>query len=305
MESACRFGVIDLSMGQISVVVVSWNAREYLRNCLASIKETRGSVVREVIVVDNASRDGSPDMVAAEFPEVILVRSMENLGFARANNLGMRHSTGSLFALVNSDVIVHRDCFQRLAAFLANHLEVGLAGPRVFGRDGGVQSTCGRLPTIWNTICEFLLLYKLFPRWSAFSGFQERHLDGQKHQPVEVLSGCFWMAGRTAVAEVGGLDERFFFYSEDLDWCKRFKNAGWKLMFVPEATATHFGGASSSNAPLRYSIVYFASQPHLLEEASRPARVVRLLGPRSGSARSSFPRPPPNEALFVRRLRTN
>jgi GT2 family glycosyltransferase len=255
-EGAAAFGVTDLGMGQISVIVLSWNAREYLRNCLASIRETRGSVVREVIVVDNASHDGSPDMVAAEFPEVILVRSMENLGFARANNLGMRHSTGSLLALVNSDVIVHRDCFQRLAAFLAYHPEVGLVGPKVFGSDGRVQSTCGRLPTFSNTACEFLLLYKLLPRWSAFSGFQERHLDGQKHEPVEVLSGCFWVARRTAVAEVGGLDERFFFYAEDLDWCKRFKNAGWKLMFVPEATATHFGGASSSHAPLRYSIVY-------------------------------------------------
>lgn len=243
-------------MSVISVVVVSWNARQHLRNCLASIRETRGSVVREVIVIDNASSDGSPNMVAEEFPEVILVRSTENLGFARGNNLGIRRSNGSLLALVNSDVIVHPNCFQRLAAFLDCHPEVGLAGPKVFGRDGRVQSTCGRLPSFINTVCEFLLLYKLFPDWSAFSGFQERHLNGHRHKAVEVLSGCFWLARRTAVDDVGGLDERFFFYAEDLDWCKRFKNAGWLLMFVPEATATHFGGASSANASLRYSVLY-------------------------------------------------
>jgi GT2 family glycosyltransferase len=268
-------------MSAISVVIVSWNGCEYLRNCLASIRETGGSVVREVIVVDNASSDGSPDMVAIEFPEVTLVRSVENLGFARANNLGMRRSTGSLMALVNSDVIVHPNCFQRLAAFLDNHPEVGLAGPKVLGRDGCVQSTCGRLPTVWNTICEFLLLYRIFPCWSAFSGFQERQVDGETNAAVEVLSGCFWLARRTAVDAVGGLDERFFFYAEDIDWCKRFKSACWKLMLVPEATATHFGGGSSSNAPLRYSIVFL--QANLAYWKKHHGRLGCLWGLRAGA----------------------
>jgi GT2 family glycosyltransferase len=133
---------------------------------------------------------------------------------------------------------------------------VGLAGPKIFGRDGCAQMTYGKLPTVWNTICEFLLLFKMFPGSSSFSGYQERQLEGGRHAAVEVLSGCFWAARRSAVDNVGGLDERFFFYAEDIDWCKRFKTAGWKLVLVPEATATHYGGASSSNSPLRYSIVY-------------------------------------------------
>ena len=241
-------------MSQISVIIVSWNACGYLRDCLSSVRETGGGIVREVIVVDNASTDGSPEMVSKEFSEVKLIRSNENLGFARANNLGLQSASGPLLALINSDVIVHRECFQLLSAVFEKCPEAGLAGPKVFGRDGNVQSTCGRLPTVWNTACEFLLLYRLFPRWPFFSGFQTRFAEDGFESEVEVLSGCFWLVRHAAVDEVGGLDERFFFYSEDVDWCKRFKDAGWRIRFVPEATAKHFGGGSSSNAPLRYSI---------------------------------------------------
>jgi GT2 family glycosyltransferase len=241
-------------MSQISVIIVSWNAREYLRGCLESIRKTGSSVVHEVIVVDNASTDGSAEMAEKEFAEVILIRSKENLGFARANNLGIKRATGSILALINSDVVVHPNCFQELAAFLEREPKVGLAGPKVFGRDGGLQASCGRLPTVWNITCEFLLLNKLFRGSPLFAGFQMKIDDSNRCTEVEVLSGCFWVARAEAVAKVGGLDEGFFFYAEDIDWCKRFRDGGWKLMFVPQAQATHFGGGSSSNAPLRYCV---------------------------------------------------
>ena len=210
--------------------------------------------MREIIVVDNASTDGSPDMVAKEFPEVTLIRSGENLGFARANNLGIRRASSALLALINSDVIVHPGCFERLTRHLESHSEVGLAGPRITGGDGRVQLTCRRLPTVWNLTCCVLALDRVLSRWPLFSGFEMRHWDYTRQGEVEVVSGCFWLARRTAVEQVGGLDERFFFYAEDVDWCKRLRDAGWKIMFIPQATATHFGGGSSSNAPLRYSI---------------------------------------------------
>ncbi len=241
-------------MRDISVIIVSWNAREHLRHCLESLRQTGGTLVREVVVVDNASADGSPELVASQFPEVHLVRSKENLGFARANNLGLKHATGSLLALVNSDVILDPDCLQRLAACLEDHPDVGLVGPKVRGADGRLQVTCRHLPNIWNTTCRFPALDRIWSRWPRFSKFQTWYWNLERRTTVEVLGGCFWLARRKAVDEVGMLDERFFFYSEDVDWCKRFSDAGWKLMFVPEATATHFGGGSSSNAPIRYSI---------------------------------------------------
>jgi len=241
-------------MKPISVIIVSWNARDYLRNCLNSIRQTGATCVQEVIVVDNASKDGSPEMVLEEFPEVDLIHAGENLGFARANNLAMKKAVGSIFALVNSDVIVHPGCLEKLAAFLDQHSNVGLIGPRVTGGDGKLQKTCRRLPTIWNTLCRVLAVDRVFPHWQLLSGFEMPPRYHDKCIEAEVLSGCFFVAKKKAVDEVGGLDERFFFYGEDIDWCKRFRDAGWKLMFIPEAKATHFGGASSSNAPLRFSI---------------------------------------------------
>ena len=241
-------------MTQISVIIVSWNACCYLRDCLMSVRETGAALVREIIVVDNASTDGSPDMVAKEFPEVTLIRSAENLGFARANNLGIRRASGAFLALINSDVIVHPGCFERLTGQLEDHSEVGLAGPRISGGDDRLQLTCRRFPTVWNLTCCALALDRVLSRWPHFSGLEMRHWDYSRQGEVEVLSGCFWLARRTAVEQVGGLDERFFFYAEDVDWCKRLRDAGWKIMFIPQATATHFGGGSSSNAPLRYSI---------------------------------------------------
>jgi GT2 family glycosyltransferase len=239
---------------KISVIIVSWNARDYLRKCLISIRETFDSLAVEIIVVDNASTDGSPEMVTTDFPEVILVRSGENLGFSRANNLGINRATGRWLALVNSDVVVHPGCFQRLSAFLESEPKVGLVGPKILGGDGLLQRSCRRLPNVWNTLCRALALDSVFSKSPLFSGREMRHWSQDNQAEVEVLSGCFWVARREAVQEVGGLDERFFFYAEDVDWCKRFWDANWKVMFVPTATATHFGGGSSVNAPLRYNI---------------------------------------------------
>ena len=241
-------------MKTISIIIVSWNARSYLRQCLESIRRTGASDGNEIIVVDNASTDGSPELVESEFPEVKLIRTPENLGFARANNLALKIASGSLLALINSDVILHPDCLQTLAAFLDNHPDVGLVGPKVFDRNGQVQHNCGELPTLWNTTCRFLALDRILSHCHIFSGFQLRHFNYNTQSEVELLSGCFWMTRRNAVDEVGPLDERFYFYCEDLDWCKRFRDFGWKLMFIPEASATHFGGGSTANAPLRYSI---------------------------------------------------
>ena len=243
-----------MSTKLISVIIVSWNARDYLRGCLDSIRQTSMSCVQEVIVVDNVSEDGSPEMVEKEFPEVTLIRAGGNLGFARANNLAMKQASCPLFALVNSDVIVHPGCLETLATFMEQHDDVGLVGPRIIGGDGKLQKTSRKFPGIWNTVCRILVLDRLFPNIQLFSGFEMPEKNHEQLTEAEVISGCFCIARKKAVDEVGGMDEQFFFYGEDIDWCKRFRDAGWKLMLVPEATAIHYGGGSTANAPLRYSI---------------------------------------------------
>ena len=241
-------------MMDVSIIIVSWNTRAYLKQCLESVRVANSQCVQEVIVVDNASADGSPEMVEKEFPEVRLIRAGSNLGFARGNNLAMTYARGNMFALVNSDALVHVGCLDTLAAFLHANSEVGLVGPRVIGGDGRLQRTCRRLPGVWNTFCRTIALDRVLPNWPLFSGYELTDRDHEVRREVDVLSGCFCMARREAVDAIGGLDEQFFFYGEDIDWCKRFADAGWKVVFFPEANATHFGGGSTANAPLRYSI---------------------------------------------------
>jgi hypothetical protein len=238
----------------VSIIIVSWNARHHLDACLRSIREARPACLVETIVVDNDSTDGSPEMVWRQFPEVKLIRAGANLGFARANNLAMAHAIGSQFALVNSDALVHRGCIETLAAHLDRHPEVGLVGPRVTGADGLLQRTCRHLPGPWNTLCRALALDRLLPGLALFSGYEVPPAQHARLHEAEALSGCFCMARRSAVEQVGGLDEQFFFYGEDLDWCKRFIDGGWKIAFVPQATAVHFGGGSTAKAPLRFSV---------------------------------------------------
>ena len=238
----------------VSVLIVSWNTRELLASCLTSIRESNPTCVVEVIVVDNASEDGSQEMVETRFPDVRLIRAGSNLGFAKGNNLAMQYAVGSMFALVNSDALVHSGCIETLADYLDQHREVGLVGPRVTGADGLLQRTCRHLPGLWNTFCRALVLDRVFGGRGIFSGYEVSPAQHELLHEAEVLSGCFCLARRSAVESVGGLDEQFFFYGEDIDWCRRFKDAGWKLVFIPQATATHFGGGSTSKAPLRYSI---------------------------------------------------
>jgi GT2 family glycosyltransferase len=243
-------------VNKISVIIVSWNARAYLRDCLASVRATGRDDVCETIVIDNASADGSAEMVSIEFPEVVLIRSDVNLGFAAANNLGVQRARGEVLALVNSDVVLHPNCLQILQAFLERHEDVGIVGPKIVGRDGQLQSSCRRLPTVWNNFCRAVAIDRVFSRSSLLSGHEMRHFDHDVQAEPEVLSGCLWVVRTKAAKFVGALDERFFFYMEDVDWCRRFRSAGWRLVFVPQATATHYGAGSSANAPLRYSLQY-------------------------------------------------
>lgn len=241
-------------MKPVSILIVSWNTRDYLAACLDSIRQAGSEVVEEVIVVDNDSADGSPEMVAERYPEVTLIRSGANLGFAKGNNLAMEQARGSQFALVNSDALIHPGCLETLSRYLAEHPDVGLVGPRVNGGDGLLQRSCRHLPGLWNTFCRALALDRLFGARGIFSGYEVSPAQHETLREAEVLSGCFCVARRSAVEQIGGLDEQFFFYGEDIDWCRRFRKANWKLVFVPTATATHFGGGSTSKAPLRFSV---------------------------------------------------
>jgi GT2 family glycosyltransferase len=238
----------------ISIVIVSWNARAFLQACLYSLHRCSHRHSVEIIVVDNASQDGSPDMVEEKFPSVRLIRNTENLGFAAANNIGIRMSAGRYISLINSDVSVLGSCIDALADYLDQHPDVGNVGPKLLNEDMTLQSSCRRFPTLWNNICEAIGLSRVFGRSSFFSGEHMLYFSYDRILDVDVLVGCFWMVRRESFETVGLLDEAFFIYAEDVDWCKRCSKSGWRTSFFPEGQAIHTRGGSSANDPLRFAI---------------------------------------------------
>jgi GT2 family glycosyltransferase len=238
----------------VSVVIVSWNAKRLLAECLESLRVGVYDGPIEIVVVDNASSDDSAEMVRAGFPEVTLICNDANLGFARANNLGIALCKGDYIALVNSDVHVLRECITRLVSYCEQHPQAGLVGPFIIGGDGKQQVSCRGEPTLWNMLCRALALDGVFRHSGWFNGYYLGGWDHQSTASVDILSGCFWLARRRALEEVGLLDETFFIYGEDMDWCKRFNAAQWGVVFVPEARAIHYGGGSSANAPVRFFV---------------------------------------------------
>jgi GT2 family glycosyltransferase len=238
----------------ISVIIASWNAKDYLVNCLATFQPQVIAQNGEIVVVDNCSRDGSADAVAEAFPEVKLVRNSQNLGFAGANNIGIRQSHGRYICLANSDVTVPAGTIERLVQYLDQHPQIGVLGPKVLNGDGTVQFSCWTFPSLWNTFCRALALDAIFPKSRVFASQLRRLSSFDDVQPVDAVSGCFMIVRSSALKKVGNLDDGFFMYSEDKDWCRRFWQAGWSVVYCPVVAITHYGGGSSANAPLRFAL---------------------------------------------------
>ena len=214
-----------------------------LRDCLASVFDNQKNMSAEVIVVDNASSDGSAEMVMQEFPQTTLIRNSENKGFAAANNQALAIAKGKYVLLLNSDTVVHDDVIQRSVEYMDNHSTAGVMGCRVLNTDGTLQPTCSRFPTLLNLVLLTSGLWKL--NWPKFlDRYQMRNWDRKTEREVDVVSGCYFFVRADAIEQVGLLDESFFFFGEETDWCKRFQNAGWKLFFAPVGHITHHGGGS-------------------------------------------------------------
>jgi GT2 family glycosyltransferase len=238
----------------LSIVIVTWNCKVYASDCVASIEGQRGDISMEVIVVDNASSDGTPEMIAEQFPKVRLIRSDRNLGFARGNNVGIPVTRGKYVCLINPDVRVGAGCLEKMVAYMEQEPSIGLLGPKMFGAEGKIGRSTMRFPTIWNSLCRALALDVVFKRSAIFGGFLMRDFKHNSIQDVDVLNGWFWMTRRDAMDQVGLLDERLFMYGDDLDWCRRFHLAGWRVVFYPDADAIHYGGGTTVKAPIPFYI---------------------------------------------------
>ncbi len=247
----------------VSIIIVNWNTKKLLRDCLTSIYEQTRSIDFEVIVVDNFSSDDSTKMVRAEFPKVILIENKENRGFAAANNQAIAIAQGRYILLLNSDTVVLDKAIEKTLSFADDNPKAAALGCRVFNPDGTIQTTCFMFPSILNMILSSTYLYKLFPGSKFFGREQMTWWDRNDIREVDVVTGCFILVRRQAIEQVGILDERFFMYGEETDWCYRMKKNGWKIMFTPVGQIIHYGGQSASKTPvtmiiqLRLSILKF------------------------------------------------
>ena len=225
----------------LSIVIVNWNTENLLRDCLQSVYSGLGSLHTEVLVVDNASSDGSCDMVRADFPAVRLFESGENLGFAGGNNVALKQASGRYIMLLNTDTIVHGTVLQDAVAWLDAHPTVGVMGPRLLNSDGSVQPSCSAFPSLGHLAMQTMGLTR-FSKWDAY---RMTGWDRTTERNVDVISGAAMFVRTAAMRQVGLLDEAFFFYGEETDWCRRFAQAGWELVFAPIPEITHFGNGSA------------------------------------------------------------
>jgi GT2 family glycosyltransferase len=261
----------------LSIVIVSWNTKGYLRECLQSIEPYRLLHNLEVIVVDNASSDGSSDIVRNEFPAVRLIQNDKNLGFSKANNIGIAQTSGEYIFLINSDVKLIHDCFIPMVEYMRAHPDVAVLGPRMLDTDLKVRRSTMRFPGLWNTLCRTLGLDRVFKGSVFFGGLMATDFDHSHTRDVEVLNGWFIMLRRDAMERVGLLDERFFIYGEDIDWSYRFHLQQHRRVFFADAEAIHYGGASSANAPLRFQIeMYRANSQYCEKHFGTTAQVIYL-----------------------------
>lgn len=228
----------------LSIVIVNWNTRTMLRNCLDSVPHDQPGFSIETIVIDNASSDGSSAMVTSDFPGVRLIQNTDNLGFATATNQGLRIAKGRYLLLLNSDTLVHGNVMQDSVRYMDAHPDTGMMGCKVLNEDGSTQMTCSRFPSFVNLILQTLGLNRLQgPSW--LRRYQMLDWDRDDEREVEVISGCYLMVRKETLEQVGLLDESFFLYGEETDWCRRCDRHGWKLSFAPVGCITHLGSGSS------------------------------------------------------------
>jgi GT2 family glycosyltransferase len=239
-----------VTISKLSVVILSYNTKNTTVKCIRSLIQHSPTTAKlEVIVIDNASADGSPEVIAKAFPDVKLIRNARNRGFAAACNQGIRSTNGEVVLLLNSDTELIDQSLDIMLDFITRNSDVGIAGGKLIGEDGKPQNSCQHFPTYSNlffTKQSLLTSIKTFRR-----GYNKYRSIPNAVTDVDALAGGFMFLRREALKQIGLLDERFFFYVEDLDISKRMSEAGWRVVFVPQAKVLHVGGKSTALRPAK------------------------------------------------------
>ncbi len=241
-------------MIDVSIVIVNWNTQDLLVDCIKSLKKETRLCKIEIIVVDNASSDESVKKVKKLFPEVIIIENKNNLGFAKANNMGINKCKGKYVILSNTDIVALDNVVDRMFLYMEKNEGIGAMLPMCVNKEKEIDLCCKRFPSLRLQVNEALYFDKLISKVKFFQGRALPKSFYNSTCDVDSVPCCFIMASRTAIDDVGLLDERFFIYSEDIDWCKRFHQKGWRVIYFSDAKIIHYGGSSSKIAQAKFLI---------------------------------------------------
>lgn len=239
----------------LSIIIVNYKTHDLTLACMQSVFSSATAYKYEIILIDNASNDGIIHSTNEQFPQVICIANTDNVGFSRANNQGIRIAQGRYVLLLNSDTIVQQDTLETMLRFMDANPSVGASGCKIVLPDGSLDKACKRgFPTPSASFYYAFGFSKLFPNIPRFNQYQLGYLSPDEAYPIDSLVGAFMLIRREAIEQVGMLDEEFFMYGEDIDWCYRIKEAGWVNYYYPRTQIVHHKGASSRRKP--YKIIY-------------------------------------------------
>lgn len=244
----------------LSIIIVNYNAEKFLQRCLSSVYAETKKIPFDVWVVDNNSTDLSVSMVQQNFPQVNLIENKENVGFAKANNQAITNCAGDYILLLNPDTLILRNALEKVVNFMDENPTVGICGCKVLNEDGTLQLACRRsIPTPGVAFFRLTGLSRLFPNSKLMAEYNLTYLDSNKAHEVGAVSGAFLLTRRKVVDNIGKLDQRFFMYGEELDWCLRAKKAGWTVMYYPDVEITHYKGECSKNNSRKAAFEFYRS----------------------------------------------
>ncbi|RXT04589.1 glycosyltransferase family 2 protein [Ammoniphilus sp. CFH 90114] len=235
----------------LSIIIVNYNTKELTLQAIESVYRSETNFEYELILVDNASTEaGLLDTIIDRFPDVHFIQNIRNVGFSKANNQGISESKGRYILLLNSDTIIEKDTLQVMMDYMEQHPTIGASGCKILLPDGTLDKACKRgYPTPEASFYYMLGFHKRYPNNPRFNQYQLGHLDPDQEHEVDSLVGAFMLLRREVIDQVGPLDEDFFMYGEDIDWCYRIKQAGWKIRYYPKAIILHLKRASSKKKP--------------------------------------------------------
>ncbi|MBI5647050.1 MAG: glycosyltransferase [Ignavibacteriae bacterium] len=263
---------------RVSVIIVNYNVRDLLENCLHSLEPALRGIPHEVCIVDNNSDDGSVEMLRQKFPGVRLMAQDANLGFARANNVALREARGDFLLLLNPDTLVQEDTVSTMLAFFEKHERAGMAGCKIITPKGTLEPACRRsFPSPWTAFTKLAGLSAMFPASRLFARYNLTYLNEDETYEVDAISGSFMMLRRDVYEKVGGLDEGYFMYGEDLDWCYRVQQAGFGVYYVHETKIIHYGGESTKRSSIDAQAIFYEAMDVFVRKNLKPPAPYLLL----------------------------